>query len=80
MEEVSAFLGSSVFFAIKDAVLAARQHIGLPGTILLPVPARPQHIRIACGNHLIDAIQTSDTQALTLDDHISENTNGSGID
>ncbi|XP_056392204.1 aldehyde oxidase 2-like isoform X2 [Hyla sarda] len=80
MEEVSAFLGSSVFFAIKDAVLAARQHIGLPGTVLLPVPARPQDIRIACGNHLIDAKLTSDTQEMTLDDHIFGNTNSSGID
>ncbi|XP_069841349.1 aldehyde oxidase 1-like [Dendropsophus ebraccatus] len=76
IEEVSAFLGCSVFFAIKDAVLAARQHIGLPGTILLPVPVRPQHIRIACGNHLIDAKQTLDTQ----DNHISENTYSNGTD
>ncbi|XP_075685901.1 aldehyde oxidase 2-like [Rhinoderma darwinii] len=79
VEEVSAFLGSSVFFAIKDAVLAARQHIGLPGTILLPVPARPQHVRIACGNHLIDAKQTSDKQELTLDDHLTENINSNGM-
>ncbi|KAM3917430.1 aldehyde oxidase-like [Leptodactylus fuscus] len=79
LEEVSAFLGSSVFFAIKDAVMAARQEIGLPGTILLPVPARPQHIRIACGNHLLDAKQTSDKQELTLDGHVSENGNSNGI-
>ncbi|XP_040296370.1 aldehyde oxidase-like [Bufo bufo] len=78
VEEVSAFLGSSVFFAIKDAVLAARQCIGLPGTILLPVPARPQHIQMACGNHLIDAKQTSDKQEWTVDDDVFENTNSNG--
>ncbi|XP_018426966.1 PREDICTED: aldehyde oxidase-like [Nanorana parkeri] len=72
LEEVSLFLGSSVFFAIKDAILAARQHIGLPGTILLPIPARPQHIRMACGNHLIEAEQTSNTQEPTVDSHTAE--------
>ncbi|CAN2389153.1 Aldehyde oxidase and xanthine dehydrogenase [Pristimantis euphronides] len=79
IEEVSAFLSSSVFFAIKDAVLAARQHIGLPGTILLPVPTRPQHIRMVCGNHLIEAKHTLDKQGLTMDDHLSDNTNSNGI-
>ncbi|XP_071977276.1 aldehyde oxidase 2-like [Engystomops pustulosus] len=78
IEEVSAFLGSSVFFAIKDAVLAGRHHIGLPGTILLPVPAQPQHIQIACGNHLIDAKQNSENQELTLDDNVSKKTNSNG--
>lgn len=58
-----------MFFAIKDAILAARQHIGLPGTILLPVPARPQHIRMACGNHLVEPGQTSNTQEVTVNSH-----------
>lgn len=66
LEDLSLFLGSSVFFAIKDAILAARQHIGLPGTILLPIPARPQHIRMACGNHLIDSEQMANTQESTV--------------
>ncbi|KAM5153286.1 aldehyde oxidase-like [Mantella aurantiaca] len=72
LEEVSLFLGSSVFFAIKDAILAARQHIGLPGTILLPVPARPQHIRMACGNHLVEPQQTSNIQETTVNSHTAE--------
>ncbi|XP_068103048.1 aldehyde oxidase-like [Hyperolius riggenbachi] len=72
VEEVSLFLGSSVFFAIKNAILAARQHIGLPGTILLPVPARPQHIRMACGNYLIEAEQTSDKSDFNFSNHVSE--------
>lgn len=66
LEDLSLSLGSSVFFAIKDAILAARQHIGLPGTILLPIPARPQHIRMACGNHLIDSEQMANTQESTV--------------
>ncbi|KAM9305620.1 LOW QUALITY PROTEIN: aldehyde oxidase-like [Gastrophryne carolinensis] len=70
LEEVSLFLGSSVFFAVKDAILAARQHIGLPGTILLSVPARPQHIRIASGNHLIES--TLNGQEFPLSNHVSE--------
>lgn len=64
------FLGASVFFAVKDAILTARKHIGLPGTILLSVPARPQHIRIASGNHLIE--YTSDNQDFTLNNHVLE--------
>ncbi|KAM4024499.1 aldehyde oxidase-like [Anomaloglossus baeobatrachus] len=80
VEEMSAFLASSVFFAIKDAVLAARKHIGLPGTILLPIPARPQYVQLACGNHLLDTKQASDKQGLTLDGHASESTNSNGID
>ncbi|XP_073407550.1 aldehyde oxidase-like isoform X1 [Dendrobates tinctorius] len=80
VQEMSAFLASSVFFAIKDAVLAARKHIGLPGTILLPIPARPQYVQLACGNHLLDTKQASAKQELTLDGHESENINSNGID
>ncbi|XP_075036207.1 aldehyde oxidase 2-like isoform X2 [Mixophyes fleayi] len=72
VEEVSTFLGSSVFFAIKDAVLGARHHIGLPGTILLPVPVRPQDIRLSCGNHLMETEQTSDKEELTVQNHVAE--------
>ncbi|XP_063789003.1 aldehyde oxidase 2-like [Pseudophryne corroboree] len=72
VEEVATFLGSSVFFAIKDAVLGARHHIGLPGTILLPVPIKPQDIQIACGNHLVETEKTSDTEELTLQNHVAE--------
>ncbi|KAM4627030.1 aldehyde oxidase 2-like [Discoglossus pictus] len=62
VEEVSLFLGCSVFFALKDAVLAARDHAGLTGSILLPVPARPQHVRLACGSYLTDIVQTTHTE------------------
>ncbi|XP_072274824.1 aldehyde oxidase 2-like [Pyxicephalus adspersus] len=72
VEEVSLFFGSSVFFAIKNAILAARKHIGLPGSILLPIPARPQHIRMACGNHLIESQRTSNTLELPADNHTAE--------
>ncbi|XP_075464804.1 aldehyde oxidase 2-like [Ascaphus truei] len=71
IEEASLFLGCSVFFAIKDAVLAARDDTGLTGTISLPIPARPQHVRIACGNHLTNAIQIRPGEECT-DNHTSE--------
>ncbi|KAG8432675.1 hypothetical protein GDO86_017064 [Hymenochirus boettgeri] len=57
VEETSAFLATSVFFALKDAVLSGRKDTGLPGTVSLPIPVRPQHVRIACGNHLLDTVQ-----------------------
>ncbi|KAM4697845.1 aldehyde oxidase 2-like [Rhinophrynus dorsalis] len=72
IEEASRFLGSSVFFAIKDAVLAARNQTGLPGTISLPIPARPQHVRLACGSHLMGTLQISDGEDC-MDNHVSEN-------
>ncbi|XP_053554695.1 aldehyde oxidase 2 [Bombina bombina] len=71
VEEVSLFLASSLFFALKDAVLAARNHIGLTGTILLPVPARPQYVRLACGSYLTSTEQITHTEECT-ENHISE--------
>ncbi|KAM8934112.1 aldehyde oxidase 1-like [Pelodytes ibericus] len=72
VEEVTLFLASSVFFAIKDAVLAVRYHTGLPGCILLPVPVRPQHVRIACGNHMIDTAAPVAHKEESTDNHVSE--------
>nr|XP_034607198.1 xanthine dehydrogenase-like isoform X4 [Setaria viridis] len=42
------FLGSSVFFAIKDAILAARAEEGHIGWFPLDNPATPERIRMAC--------------------------------
>uniref|UniRef100_A0A673BTV6 Xanthine dehydrogenase n=1 Tax=Sphaeramia orbicularis TaxID=375764 RepID=A0A673BTV6_9TELE len=42
------FLASSVFFAIKDAVSAARSEVGLSGPFRLDSPASAERIRNAC--------------------------------
>ena len=46
--EPALFLGCSVFFAIKDAVAAARKERGLPRMFILDSPATPEGIRLAC--------------------------------
>ncbi|KAH0621628.1 hypothetical protein JD844_023150, partial [Phrynosoma platyrhinos] len=46
--EPALFLGCSVFFAIKDAILAARKERGFTGVFTLHSPATPEHIRMAC--------------------------------
>ncbi|CAA0805785.1 Xanthine dehydrogenase 1 [Striga hermonthica] len=42
------FLASSVFFAIKDAIIAARAESGLKDWFPLDNPATPERIRMAC--------------------------------
>ena len=42
------FLAASVFFAIQDAVAAARTESGLTGPFKLSCPATCEHIRMAC--------------------------------
>uniref|UniRef100_A0A8C7FCI6 Aldehyde oxidase 1 n=1 Tax=Oncorhynchus kisutch TaxID=8019 RepID=A0A8C7FCI6_ONCKI len=42
------FLGSSVFFAIKDAVAAARVEAGMVGPFTLNSPATPERTCLAC--------------------------------
>ena len=42
------FLGSSVLFAIYDAVAAARRERGLTKTFTLNSPATPELIRMTC--------------------------------
>ncbi|KAJ1663896.1 hypothetical protein IW140_004251 [Coemansia sp. RSA 1813] len=54
------FLGSSVFFALRDAVLAARKHApGLAAgqelpTLHLEAPATPEILRLACEDELVE--------------------------
>ena len=45
-------LSSSVLFAIKDAVKAARAQIDMTGNFTLDSPATVQRIKTACGNQL----------------------------
>ncbi|XP_057800195.1 xanthine dehydrogenase 1-like isoform X2 [Salvia miltiorrhiza] len=42
------FLASAVFFAIKDAIRAARAEVGLSDWFCLDNPATPERIRMAC--------------------------------
>ncbi|XP_078465987.1 xanthine dehydrogenase/oxidase [Lampetra fluviatilis] len=42
------FLAASVFYAIKDAVRAARADAGLAGPFCLDSPASPERVRMAC--------------------------------
>lgn len=46
--EPTVFLGSSVFFAIKDAVAAARSESGVVGPFSLDSPATPERVCLAC--------------------------------
>jgi len=43
-------LGASVFFALKDAVYAARRDAGLSGYVQLDAPATPERLRMLCGD------------------------------
>ena len=46
------FLGASVFFAIKDAVKAARQSNGYEGYFEMRMPATSERIRMLCGDEI----------------------------
>ncbi|CAI5470258.1 unnamed protein product [Closterium sp. Yama58-4] len=48
------FLGSSVMWAIKDAIYAARKDAGHTGFFRLDSPATPERIRLACVDQLTE--------------------------
>ena len=52
MAQPPLFLGSAVYFALRDAILAARVENGHPSTELfrLDSPATAERIRMACGD------------------------------
>ncbi|KAJ8003640.1 hypothetical protein DPEC_G00150430 [Dallia pectoralis] len=54
------FLGSSVFFAIKDAVAASRIEAGMDGPFTLDSPATPEKTCLACNTHFTQKIPPSD--------------------
>lgn len=43
-------MGSSVFYAIRDALKSARAQNGLTGVLNLQSPATPERIRLSCGD------------------------------
>ncbi|KAG8432674.1 hypothetical protein GDO86_017063 [Hymenochirus boettgeri] len=59
--EPSLFLGSSVYFAIKDAILSTRRERGMCDLFTLNSPATPEKIRMACGDQFTDMIPTNIT-------------------
>ncbi|KAJ1991067.1 hypothetical protein GGI25_003886 [Coemansia spiralis] len=55
------FLGASVFFALRDAVLAARKH-SVSGALHLESPATPEVLRLACKDDFVDMARIPDEQ------------------
>ncbi|KAI4187597.1 MAG: hypothetical protein L6R41_002702 [Letrouitia leprolyta] len=47
------FMGSSVFFAIRDALRAARKQYGVDEVLSLQSPATPERIRISCADPIL---------------------------
>ncbi|XP_043965965.1 aldehyde oxidase 6 isoform X2 [Gambusia affinis] len=58
--EPTLFLGSSVFFAIKDALAAARSDSGLSGPFFLDTPATPERACLACASPFIKKVPASE--------------------
>lgn len=54
------FLASSVFFAIKDAIIAARAEAGYDDWFPLDNPATPERIRMACTDEFTSRFVNSD--------------------
>ncbi|XP_025743090.2 aldehyde oxidase 4-like [Callorhinus ursinus] len=63
--EAGMFLGSSVLFAIFDAVTAARKERGLTTTFTLNSPATPEFIRMTCVDLFTDMIPRDDPSTFT---------------
>ncbi|XP_028989633.1 aldehyde oxidase 6 isoform X2 [Betta splendens] len=59
------FLGSSVFFAIKDAVAAARSDSGLMGPFPLHSPATPERASLACASPFTQKVPVSNPGSFT---------------
>ena len=47
------FMGSSVFFAIRDALKAARRQYGVEDVLRLISPATPERIRVSCVDSIL---------------------------
>ncbi|CAM6083475.1 unnamed protein product [Calypogeia fissa] len=54
------FLATAALFAIKDAIMAARQESGLNGWFVLDTPATPERIRMACADSFTKPHATPD--------------------
>uniref|UniRef100_A0A8D1NSS5 aldehyde oxidase n=1 Tax=Sus scrofa TaxID=9823 RepID=A0A8D1NSS5_PIG len=58
--ESGMFLGSSVFFAITDAVAAARRERDLAEDFIVKSPATPEWVRMACADRFTEMIPRDD--------------------
>ncbi|XP_031224701.1 aldehyde oxidase 2 [Mastomys coucha] len=58
--ESGMFLGSSVFFAIADAVAAARRQRDIAEDFTVRSPATPERVRMACADRFTDMIPRDD--------------------
>lgn len=47
------FMGSSVFFAIRDALKAAREQWGVEDVLSLQSPATVERIRVSCADPIV---------------------------
>lgn len=63
--EAGMFLGSSVLFAIYDAVAAARRERGLSDTFPMNSPATPEVIRMSCTDQFTNMIPRDDPSTFT---------------
>ncbi|XP_043531354.1 xanthine dehydrogenase/oxidase [Chiloscyllium plagiosum] len=59
------FLAASIFFAIKDAIVAARATSGKTGPLRLNSPATPERIRNACIDNLTEMCPPADPGTFT---------------
>eukprot|EP00878_Enallax_costatus_P034147 GHUV01037795.1.p2 GENE.GHUV01037795.1~~GHUV01037795.1.p2 ORF type:complete len:131 (-),score=27.03 GHUV01037795.1:48-440(-) len=57
-------LGAAVYFALKDAVYAAREAAGVTGWFDLDPPATPEKLRMACVDDLTVAYAAADLRCL----------------
>jgi xanthine dehydrogenase/oxidase len=55
-------LGASVFFALKEAVYAARADAGKPGWFVLDAPATPERLRLLCADELAQRYAPADVR------------------
>lgn len=57
------FLASSVFFAMKDAIISARAEVGCHDWFPLDNPATPERIRMACTDEFTKSFAGPDFRA-----------------
>ncbi|EAW10559.1 putative xanthine dehydrogenase HxA [Aspergillus clavatus NRRL 1] len=53
------FMGSAVFFAIRDALKAARRQWNVTDVLRLESPATPERIRVSCADPIIERVRVS---------------------
>ncbi|EFJ45339.1 hypothetical protein VOLCADRAFT_63971 [Volvox carteri f. nagariensis] len=61
-------LGASVFFALKEAVYAAREAAGIKGFFVLDAPATPERLRLLCSDEVVQPYAHPDIRCAALAD------------